>query len=470
MFFFLREGTKIRVGQKQGDISLSIFFINSKINANSKNDNIFVLCSMDNNELSRISRDLFKQVNAIIGHEAIVNIRRTTTTLRDNVYKRMCEVHDIPLQACYSGSKAEGFRFKSSDEDWMYLCRHIKVIPSSSYALKYDSNTTLLLMENEMTKPGFALLRLVTDSSDRLIQCSTQALLNDYYISSKLWREAHTEAHGDASMVYTHGPCTSGVIGETEFDFAVCLRNDIWPTNAQDCIRRLYQCEWPSLATTLEIVKDGVLFVPIGAKQSFFENTEWRMSFSLAEKRLIHAMNHTQFLCYGLLKLFLKEAMDANVTVKGLLCSYFLKTAVFWEIATSRSRWVSCTLLSRFWNCLTRLLQWINCAYCPNFFVPQNNMFEGKIEGENREKLLQYLGVLYSEVYPYQSEKFAASLPQTCRKLAAHYLVRQRNLETVCRSVPLVAHFRRTTDCAPQRARLCARTGIVCEKCATIYS
>ena len=71
---------------------------------------------------------------------------------------------------------------------------------------------------------------------------------------------------------------------------------------------------------------------------------------------------------------------------------------------------------------------------------------------------------------PYQSEKFAASLPQTCRKLAAHYLVRQRNLETVCRSVPLVAHFRRTTDCAPQRARLCARTGIVCEKCATIYS
>ena len=75
-----------------------------------------------------------------------------------------------------------------------------------------------------------------------------------------------------------------------------------------------------------------------------------------------------------------------------------------------------------------------------------------------------------STVNPYQSEKFAASLPQTCRKLAAHYLVRQRNLETVCRSVPLVAHFRRTTDCAPQRARLCARTGIVCEKCATIYS
>ena len=62
------------------------------------------------------------------------------------------------------------------------------------------------------------------------------------------------------------------------------------------------------------------------------------------------------------------------------------------------------------------------------------------------------------------------SLRRACRKLAAHYLVRQRNLETVCRSVRLVAHFWRTTDCVPQRARLCARTGIVCEKCATIYS
>ncbi|KAK3103486.1 hypothetical protein FSP39_019584 [Pinctada imbricata] len=36
---------------------------------------------------------------------------------------------------------------------------------------------------------------------------------------------------------------------------------------------------------------------------------EWRMSFSLAEKRLVRFMNHTQFLTYGLLKLFLKEVM-----------------------------------------------------------------------------------------------------------------------------------------------------------------
>ena len=62
-----------------------------------------------------------------------------------------------------------------------------------------------------------------------------------------------------------------------------------------------------------------------------------------------------------------------------------------------------------------------------------------------------------------EEEKFAASLPQTCSTLFSAP-------EKLRNSVQLVAHFWRTTDCAPQRSRLCARTGIVCEKCATIYS
>ena len=200
--------------------------------------------------------------------------------------------------------------------------------------------------------------------------------------------------------IYTcSGPCTSGKLGTQEFDFAYSLQCDIWPTNAQGCIRRLHQSGWPSHDTVLSIVNDGVLFVPIGAKQSIFENTEWRMSFSLAKKKLIHSMNHTQFLCYGLLKIFLKEAIDANPGVKGLMCSYLLKTALFWEITTTSNQWNRYTLLSGFWNCFHRLLQWVSCCYCPNFFIPQNNMFAGKIEGTNRDKLIQHLVALHSEGY-----------------------------------------------------------------------
>ena len=359
----------------------------------------YCFTDMASEELRRASRSLYMVVNDIIGDEVIINIRRTTTDLRDDIYRKRSEINNGVWEWRFSGSKAEGLRFKSSDEDWMLIMRQIKVVPSDCYMSMYNNKTTLLLMENEMTKPGFTLLRLIGRATNQRVSRSTEYILNGCYLSCKRWREVHTGIGMLSDKEFTHGPCASAVIGSYEYDFAYCLRCDIWPNNAYDCIRRLNQSAWPSHDTVLSIVRDGVLFVPIGAKQSIFENTEWRMSFSLAEKKLIHAMNHTQFLCYGLLKIFLKEAIDVNPDVKGLLCSYFLKTALFWEITTTSNQWNPSSLLSCFWTCFCRLLQWISCSYCPNFFVPQNNMFEGKIQGTNRNKLLQHLRTLYCEGY-----------------------------------------------------------------------
>ena len=357
---------------------------------------LFCFTDMDNEEVCRISHDLHAVVNRIIGNPVIINIRRTTTNLRDYVSRKEFELGNEEFVSVYSGSKAEGLSFKSSDDDWMFIYRDIKVIPSDSYMAIYDSNITVLLMENEMTKPGFSLLRLIGESTKPLVIGSTESILNGHYLSCKQWRELHTKLYVGSG--FTHGPWTSGTVGPLEYDFAHCLQCNIWPTNAHDCIRRLQQCGWPSHDTVLSILNDGVLFVPIGAKQSIFENTEWRMSFSLAEKKLIHAMNHTQFLCYGLLKIFLKEAIDAYPEVKGLLCSYFLKTALFWEI-TAVNHWNPSSMLPCFWKCFNRLLQWVNSSYCPNFFTPQNNMFAGKIEGTNRDKLLRHLRALHSVGY-----------------------------------------------------------------------
>ena len=356
------------------------------------------LCFTDmdhDGKLGRISRSLDTVLNVIIGPDVFINIRRTTTNLRDDITRIDAELSNIDMLQVYSGSRAEGLRFKSSDEDWMYIYRDVKVIPSESYMAIYDSNTTLLLMENQMTKPGFTLLKLIGESLKTEVTRSLEQSLNDRYLPCKRWREFHITPYSE----FIHGPCASSIIGQNEFDYAMCLKCDIWPTNAHDCIRRLHQCGWPSHDTILSIVNDGVLFVPIGAKLSSFECMEWRMSFSLAEKKLIHAMNHTQFLCYALLKMFLKEAIDVNPDVKGLLCSYFLKTALFWEITTTSNQWSPSTLLSGFWNCFRRLLWWISCSFCPNFFVPQNNMFRGKIEGKNRDKLLRHLRILYFEGY-----------------------------------------------------------------------
>ena len=61
--------------------------------------------------------------------------------------------------------------------------------------------------------------------------------------------------------------------------------------------------------------------------------------------------------------------------------------------------------------------------------------------------------------HPYQSEKFAASLPQTCSTLFSAPEKLRNSVQKCAASGTLLAHN-----------RLCARTGIVCDKCATIYS
>ena len=360
-------------------------------------------------DLVRISCSLHAVLSAIIGSDEDVYIRRTATNLRDDILRMEREWTNGEAIPCYSGSKAEGLRFKSSDEDWMFVYRNIKVIPSHLYTTLYDINTNLfLVMDNEITKPGFTFLRVVENIGHGLLHklpgdvdisllTVDINMLNRRYLSSIGWIELHACNGKHHHTVFLHGPCTSGFIAGMEYDWAHCLKCDIWPENARSSIQRLYQCSWPSHDTLQDMVSDGVLFVPIGAKQSLLEPMEWRISFSLAEKRLIHSMNHAQFLCYGLLKLFLKEAIDTNEDAKGLLCSYFLKTALFWEITISPNRWNACSLLSCFWKCFCRILQWIRSSYCPNFFIPENNMFQGKIEGENREKLLQHMCTLHSE-------------------------------------------------------------------------
>ena len=221
-------------------------------------------------------------------------------------------------------------------------------------------------------------------------------MISIYYVSSTKWRDYFTSR---LKLYTTHGPCSTLIVGTVEGDLAYCLKSDRLPEAAHGFIRRLHVAGRPEADILQKIVKGGCHLVAIGAKESPTEQFEWRISFSSVEKLLIHSMNHAQFLCYGLLKIFLKEVIDVNVEIKGLLCSYFLKTALFWEISESSITLGSSDFLACFWVCFQRILHWINNEYCPYFFIPENNMFAGKIHGTMRVRLMSCLVPLYQEGY-----------------------------------------------------------------------
>ena len=76
----------------------------------------------------------------------------------------------------------------------------------------------------------------------------------------------------------------------------------------------------------------GCVYVPVGASYSPDYDILWRISFALAEKQLILRMTYPQLLCYALLKIVLKEFIDKKYSTRELLCSYFMKTCLFWVI------------------------------------------------------------------------------------------------------------------------------------------
>ena len=352
----------------------------------------------EDDTVNLISHGLYMIIKRELGSEDIVKHRRDKCEIIDVIFN--CS-SPAPLIQNTSGSKAEGLEMKSSDLDLMIWDKNVTFVETynqlNEMQRKFDA---ILLIDTSACSPGFALLRIgiIKGHFNPAISYSLIDLGNSRYISSLKFRDYWQKLYG----YEIHGPCVSSALLDSEFDLAHCLHSVFWPSQARRCIQRLYASGWPSHHKLREIVKNGCNAVPISSKMPHFNEAadmEWRISFSLAEKTLIHEMNHHQFLCYGLLKMFLNEVIKKTEGIEDLLCSYFLKTAMFWEITESRSAQINCNILFLFWNFLRRIMSWVKVGYCPNFFIPENNMFSGKVEGKNQELLLHNLYIFYNEGY-----------------------------------------------------------------------
>ena len=75
-----------------------------------------------------------------------------------------------------------------------------------------------------------------------------------------------------------------------------------------------------------------------------------------------------------------------------------MKTAVFWAIQQNTlAHWCPQNLLTGFWLCFKFLLKWVYDGVCPNFFIPENNMFLNKVHGAAQNNLFCQLYGLYEK-------------------------------------------------------------------------
>ncbi|XP_052708198.1 uncharacterized protein LOC128183283 [Crassostrea angulata] len=345
--------------------------------------------------VQRISESVYVGMCLKIGTPQQVASRRDMV----DIVEMLINNEMLPTTVMLSGSRREGFRLSGSDRDTMHWLNNHRVIWDFSQCQFYNTQEhALILCDSSESPPGFTLLWLPLERASHGVMSACVRMNGMLYISSSKYRDV------TCSLVFPgsspHGPCGSGIYGDIEYDNAHCFVSDFWPPPASSWIDRCHS--WPPPHVVNDIIRNGCHFVAIGHKLGNHTDNEWRISFSQAEYKLVCSMNHTQFLTYGLLKLFLKEIINEGLRDEDkLLCSYHMKTTVFWAIQQNvLPRWCPQNLLVGFWVCFKLLLKWVYEGVCSNFFIPENNMFLSNIYGEAQKTLFTRLYRLYENGIP----------------------------------------------------------------------
>ena len=336
-----------------------------------------------------------------VGTEEMVRIRQD-----------YCMIHDCIrstgniVNIYYTGSKAEGLDLPGSDDDYMFdinKIHNMQIIQTEQDTLG-ATQRNLFVMSTENVRPCFAMLRSVSPICDRYLFNACQEIDSSLYLSSYLY--VHNASADFIEMFPTTAITRQGPSIETwdsymdrsesGTDAVYSIHCSFWPDAAREWQSRQRQYAWPSPCGMKNIVDFGFHLVPIGHPHSDTNMMEWRISFSVAERKLVWSFNHIQIQCYAVLKLILKEFINPNCSPSNrVLCSYFIKTFLFWEYEeTNPSFWCK----ENFKECVMRVLsdfcECIRMRSLRHYFIPSFNLLSVKMTDQAQMELLRIFDII----------------------------------------------------------------------------
>ncbi|OWF40106.1 uncharacterized protein LOC110464226 [Mizuhopecten yessoensis] len=344
---------------------------------------------------------LYHILDRSIGSRETVAVRRRSVVVAEQLQNARGSIHDFFL----TGSRAEGLGLLESDNDWMFIDKNVVVLcrdQDISNQLE-TANKLVLMMRKAESRPGYVNLEVLHKvHSDP----SIVAVGDSQFISSEKYKRTHADIASRILQLDTevHGPAVKTKFEysdkPSEMDIVFSFPCYDWPSEANEWMYRSRLHDWPDKKLIEQIVQGGCHLIPVGDKTSPADQSlQWRISFTTAERKLFHSLTHVQFLVYGLLKYFLKQISKELEKIYGeadILSSYIIKTIVLYAAeGTSESFWQEKHTFLCFMFCLKILINWVKAGYCPNYFIRKNNMFLGKVHGQNQQKLLRYLTALH---------------------------------------------------------------------------
>ena len=166
---------------------------------------------------------------------------------------------------------------------------------------------------------------------------------------------------------------------DQDFDYVFALHSKVLPDCVTDSLVRKRNSHFLTPKVVDACKSYGCLFVHKEHCQSKDSRLLWRISPSHQERFLMFNFNTVQHKCYVLLKLIKKDIINPALGSE-VLTSYHCKTAMLHLIDMTPSQfWRPDYLLFCLNTALHCLLLWSMDSNCPNFFIPDENMFRWRI-------------------------------------------------------------------------------------------
>lgn len=164
-----------------------------------------------------------------------------------------------------------------------------------------------------------------------------------------------------------------------------------WPSCAKEWCTRDRPSRWPSQELIKKVIQDGCHIVPkfdAAVKSSVtpsnsemaeaaeginFPQTQWRYSFSLAERTLMNSITDEQKMCY----LIFKYLFSRYVKLDSVITTYTTKTLFLWALETVPvDQWTKATIGDRVKDLMEDLRTCVKKKHCPHYFISGSNTLQ----------------------------------------------------------------------------------------------
>lgn len=273
------------------------------------------------------------------------------------------------------------------------------------------SKIPIFIVEHLEDDPKYAKLRLTDGFKEHDSRFKNVSYLNHSYLlphadhpmAGRPW--THVSGEKGEWSYNMHGPVrklmSAGFPSYEEDQTDVFKYPIAWPEPAMEWLVRSRPSGWPSSELVQEVFDSGCHLAPVGRGKRIdepidtfvyyqnpgqsatnsattdpegkwaMEETEWRISFSLAENKLGGSVSPVQRHVMVLLKM-IKKAYFPDV-----ISTYYLKNLLFWECESKgEAFWKEVNSARCLLFMLDRLHECLETLHLPHYFMPQSNLLQ----------------------------------------------------------------------------------------------